>query len=678
MITLNNISELQAYNGSEQAIFVGGYYSLGDGGGNIYYDVGTTEPTNYLKIQTASNRWYTANPAELDLRMFGVFPEPGTPTQDNTDAIRLALEEAKLSKKTLNIAAGNYLLRASTINNVEYIRIAGQGGAVKFYSTTNTANQTGHLLGILGPAEHATTSITSPIDMHDRRLYLANTSGISVGDLCEIASNVLWSYDNRGQWFKGENHIVQAVGSNYIDIEAHAHDNYTVAEVTSVKFFKPAKVFLDNVHFVGKKPVSASISTTGLYVSRVLDSKLTNISATKFSSVGIGLVRAYRTILDYIQVSNLGRDEAVGYGILGSNVSYTKITNIFSKGVRRAVDFSAVIGSGVSRYNSVDGFTVEGGGTDAYDQAFYPDSTIYSAGIGMHGPAEYTDISNGSIANVKNGITVRGGETRISDIKFIGKIETCISATFGSGLVVRDCEVLYNKSTKTPVIDDPSIQPEHFIAFGYEGGGAWDFTNPVTISNIQATGLSKSLISFNNPGIVKRITISDCVVRPRPATGSSFVFMDAPYGAVEIQDSEIFNVSNERLLGSGSVSMYSPNISFASTAPQGDVMQTAGTNWRMTIAPGSTQIIRDGIASDAALISIVSNSTTVQGVFVIRAGSATLSSFGTLGSAIQGSASSAFTGLATNKLGVSLLATGGICLKNTTSAPLELSVTALN
>jgi hypothetical protein len=599
---------------------------------------------------------------------------------DETAGMQSAINAAASEKRELILPGTNYLFGALTIpSTMTAMAIRGErGNRPVIYGTQALADAAGTLLA----ADSYTTlsvTITADILTGQQRITVASTAGLAAGMMIRWTSNSLWYYDNRSQWYKGELHeIGRVIDATTLELDGQTWDTYDISvETVTCVAFTPRRLEMSDLHFKGKTPAS-DVSTVLLSARALARPWFERIKVENATSTGIAVGHCWHANLYDTEALTMGRGSAVGYGVLDQSSVGTHIDYFKSRGCRRGVDFSSLTGttlSAPSRKGRISHFDVSGGGTEAYGgNAFEPGGSVPSFGLGGHGCAEDIVIQNGRINSVGQGITVRGRNTTIAGVKFYGKMNQCIRATYGTGLTVRDCEVDYldfpDKSEDTALAGDsglPLLQPDYFVVFGNNAGASdWIYRGGVNITSVKATGLRLGFVYFNQ---TNEITDFDCrnnTVIARPEAAGTFNFFSAS-GALNVSDSVLGPNTLRRLAGSGTINYVDSNLSIGFRTSDTSFVDLGNGRFRTIIPDDSYTIIRfSTLPSARAIVSLSATSDdTVRGVFQVTGADATLDAFGTIGTNVNGSAVAlAGTTGTDGKFTVHLATTGALYLEN--------------
>lgn len=448
----------------------------------------------------ATPYFFNAPEAPLYGSDFGMFPGDtieSSPVQ--TTPITNALESAKNSGRKLVLSEGYYRMgstRQISLNG-RTIQIEGLSGGAIFTGTQNVANNGGMLLDIGGTNLLATVrTVTRIIRSGDGKVQLSSVSGINPGMFIGITSSVMWYYDARDIWRKGDMHRVTRVieATNEVEIEGAFWDHYDPSvETLTVNVGIPNRHVINNIGVEMPVP-STDVSMSGLSISYGNRSEISNISVKGLTSAGLTISRCMDPVVNSVWCDKIGRSASLGYGVSVQYGEGALLTNINGTNLRRMIDFNGISGSngGPARRGLVDAFKFDGGGTDPYGLPFYPDGGAVSAGVGTHGPSEDITFANGSISNCMQGITVRGLNTTIRGVKFFGPMRTCVYATYGNGLSVFDCEYTKVDYGVPPRQDRPTIGPRAIVELGGEGVtapfGHWNCDLPTVVRGFNTVG----------------------------------------------------------------------------------------------------------------------------------------------------------------------------------------------
>jgi hypothetical protein len=624
----------------------------------------------------------------LNVRDYGVLGNDNELSLvDETAQMQSAINDAAAQKRELWIPGTNYLFGALTVpSTMTSMALRGDPGNRPVMNMTQAlADAGGTFFTVSNPATVSVT-IGANILTGQQKVTLASTAGLSVGMMIRWSSNQLWPYDNRGQWYKGEVHLItRIVSDTVIEIHGETWDAYDIAvETLTAVAWVPSRFEMSGLHLKGKVP-AAAVSTTllsarGLYMPRFEKLKLETSS-----SIGGQLGRCWFGIWYDVEAVGHGRGSSLGYGISDLSCVGTTIDTFISRACRRGVDFnsfSGTTGSAPSRKGRVTHFDCSGGGVEPFGGAeFKPAGAVPSFGVGTHGPSEDMIFENGRISNIGQGVTVRGRNTTIRGIKFNGNMAECIGATYGTGLTVTDCEVDYtdfpDKSADTALTGDTTLQPDYFIRFGNSSGVSdWIYSGATTVFNNKLTGLRLGFITFVQNNDVTDLNVYNNTVSCRPGSADTFSFFHADT-AVNITDSTIGPNVLRRLTGSGAVRYFAPSLVVGNWINSLSVAELGDRQSRVILPNNQFVVIRHKcVPGSSAVVTLVSDRATVRGVFQVSPANLTLTSFGLIGSDVNGSASplNGTTG-SSGKFTLFLSSSGELSLENRMGGNTTVEVT---
>jgi len=427
----------------------------------------------------------------ITLKYFGVNPNSGN---NETAGITAAIDYHLNNGIRLFAQFGEYLFdgiaRIST-NDVNITGI-GVGNGYAIFKSTDTGQRT---LRFESVVDTQSLTLASNASVGESSITVTDASGISEGMLLRISSNVLWPYDNRGVYYRGELHLVESVDANVIKFVDTVRDNYTVAQIDNISAWTPSKLVLQNIAIDqsgGRGPLC--IQTRGY-----IRPQFKNIVTSGSTAAGIWSLQSWETRAEDIYANFIGDGVASGYGMQDRGGVGCVIKGLYTVGCRRSFDAESETGSNsaLARDYKVIGFTVRGGG------AYFPDTEEASYGIGNHGPSQNGLFANGKIYDCKLGINHRGSNLALNNIDIYGKCDFPVDGSFGSGFNIDN--VNYYPSEYPLVNGDMSALtldnlPIAFVRFGRSSttDADFNFDMPVKINNCTAVGIKEAFIYSEN------------------------------------------------------------------------------------------------------------------------------------------------------------------------------------
>lgn len=645
----------------------------------IYSDNGVTEKPNPFTVDDNGNyEFYVDNgrynivqdenlPTQLtlsDVSIFDVvdfFGQTGIPAEsfgifgsssannlvDETSAIQSALESVAESGNTIVFNGGrHYEFGNITLNptGAQSLSISAIGAEPAYFHRIKSV---GDMISFVPNGDEITSvNITANISPNDKRISVDDTSSLEKGMVIQMSSDVEWPYDGRGIWFKGEIWVIdRVIDSTTIEIQGICYDSYDyIAETLTVKAFTPSRFFIENIEFIQYIP-DTDTGVTCLKVDKCIDPLFNRVTVRDSSSQGIVIQKCVNANFNQVGMYNIGRNGSVGYGISVLSSLNTKIDGLYGHACRRPVDFNSMSGtnSSPSREGTVKNFFVSGGGIESFnDTEFYPFGAARHDGIGTHGPSENILFESGIISSVQTGVTVRGRNTRLRNIEFLGDVEECVGFSYGTGLDIQGCSVSANT---VPDRDDlQSGITKTFLRIGGSGGdfGGVDYTLPLSLTSNVCVGLTESFIKFNSTSDAFNVYEYNNTVKPRPATGNTFYYLFAPQGPVNIATSTLMGgVTPDllRLSGNGSIGVDS-NISYGAPQSIDSPVRIADSSWSVRIEDDSVIRIRPSQFLPSSAVKVVISGSNVNeiGEFFIQPNSSTATTSGYLGADVEFSA----------------------------------------
>lgn len=695
-MTFNSQSALESATIDEAVIAMrtGGHTAPGDGG-NADWAVVPSEPTDHdAWTQLADNRYVVISTPKLDLRQFGVFgsDNEGALVDESANITRAMIAAIALNRPLI-VPATNYQFGGINFTDAFNLVIEGaRGEKPVIWGTQALANAAGRMLRFNRTAYDVpagTITLTADIVPGQKRITLSDTSQLAVGMMIEIASNQLWYYDNRGEDTCGEAHeITRIVSGTQVEIWDLTRDFYDVpGDTITVRAYWPDSLEINSLELRMLPPATA-VSTCCLQTDRLFRPRVNDLTVRGATFCGWLNQRSWQGRFTGIRAHNIGSGGAIGYGVSDRASVGSQYIDLRGHSMRRLIDFEGNNGL-VNRDWLVRDFEIFGGGTEYDGSVYYPIGAVPNYGVGMHGPSENGRFQDGIISEVQEGVKIRGRNIEVRNVRFLGRLDTCVDATFGTGLIVEGCSyerVDYPDKVAIADLND-SAQAQNFVKFGIDAStGPWNWGSPVSIKNNTANGLRDSFIWFAGASGTINPTNLDCedntVVINRPAA-TTFEFYKAS-GTVQVGRSKLGpnKVINQ---GLGAFDMYPSGLTIANVSalvsgPESPVEVGHG-EYMFTMTDDSYAVIRDASkqSGDRVVIQISDQNGNVYGHFILLSAAATTVSLGAISASIEASAvGSTFTGTTgtDGKFSVGLT-NGDLFLENRTGASRRLRLRLL-
>ena len=636
-----------------------GHTTAGDLGGFKAARVGS-EPLHDAWVQDAAGVYFVNIEPKLDIRQFGVVGSDNEGALvDESENITKAITAAIALRRPLILPATNYLFGGISFADAFNLAFENMRGEIPvFHGTQALADAAGRLLRFNRTAydvDAGAVYVTANITPGQKKITLSSTSALEVGMMIEIISNQLWYYDPRGVDTCGEMHeISRIVSATEIEVWDFTRDFYDIATDTlTVRAYWPDTLEMEPVELVMPAPAT-SVSTCCLQTDRLFRPRLNGVIFRGATFCGWLNQRSWQGKHTELRCQDIGRAGSVGYGVSDRSSVGSHYDGLRGHAMRRLIDFEGVNGM-VNRDGLVKNFEIFGGGVEFDGAAYFPDGAQPNYGVGMHGPCEGARFIDGIIADVEEGVKVRGRGTEIRGVKFLGKLVSCISAIFGTGLVVENNQYdRYDFPDKVASgsLDD-NAQAQNFIKFGISAGtGDWNWGAPASIKNNVANGLRNSFVWFASSGGTVSVTNLDCqgntVVINRPVA-TNFEFYKAD-GTARIASSKIGpnKVINQ---GGGTYDIYPSSLSIANVSQVGadGVVETGDNEYLFTLPKDTYAVIRDVSkqAGDRVGVLISDQNGNVYGHFILLSATAMMVSLGAISASIVATETgSALTGTA--------------------------------
>lgn len=330
---------------------------------------------------------------------------------DDTQALQTILN----SYNNVYFPSGDYLVK-NTLNITSNASLLGHNARL----ISHTLNA--RILLATGTLKSVNTSVTSDINIYDNQISLTNTTGIEVGDILQIKSNILWYFDNRGELFKGETFEVGHVDhtNKKLTLNIDSSDGYSLQnETIQVMVIKPIKVEIEGISFIN--------GNVGLNQNK--DSVIRNcLIDNPNGTTGVSVNNSVRMTVEKTTIKNCF-NTSTGYGLQDNASTNTKVLNCHFSNNRRGIDFS---GGTPSRFGTVRGCSVEANGYNNSGTHIF----TYSSGFGTHGTAEHITFENNQLQNVREGFVIRGKSCIVQNNKLRGKVSFGVSFSAGEDLIV--------------------------------------------------------------------------------------------------------------------------------------------------------------------------------------------------------------------------------------------------
>lgn len=668
------------------AVRINGNETPADRGGGLFVRAGTTEPEFGPKIQDASGVWFFKRTPPLNVRDFGVKGSDNESTAPNETAAFLeAIKAASALKIPLQMPGTNYLIDGIRQRDPFRLYIEGDPANKPVILCSQAAAD-----GSVYPLDFRrntfeidnTISITEDVKPNQKKVKLSDVSGLSPGMMIQWCSDKLWHYDSRGTQTTGEIHLISRVleATNQIEVDDHTRDFYDISDETlTIRAWWPDELILNSIK-LWMPPPSGENATRGILLDRVLKPQISDVEVRGPTFFGIQNWRSWLATFNNIECENIGQN--TGYGIQERSTYGTRITGLKARSLRRAVDFHSLGGDqqSPSRDWLVQDFIVNGGGTEVDGSEYWPEGSVENYGLGMHGPSEGGVFRDGIISNVREGVTVRGRNTEIRNVRFMGRMLHCIGASFGTGLVVEGCTYeagsYPDKISLTEAMNEEAALA--FVRLGVHADtGFWNYNAPTVITNNTAYGLKNAFLRFDSPNDVRNLTLkrNTCIVRPPAEHEFNFVDVASYISIVHVLRSFLDRGSNDiQNYGDGGANFIRGfgTIRLGDTWTHGldAAVQIGPLAWALRMGDDTVgRIERASPQSDGLIVSVKGTAGVLYGVFALEPNSATLTPIGTLGSAIVGTATpSALTGTAgeDGKFTIGLSAEGDLWMENRT------------
>lgn len=502
------------------------------------------------------------------------FGAVGDGLTNDTVAINNAIAYGIANGKTVFIPGGTYQFNGYTnTSQAITLSIEGEAGNLPRLVKSQASADAGGYMFLLNSTRYSTVSglmLAANIKPNQQTISLTSVAGLSAGMVIQISSNRLWYNGHRSTYYCGEIHKITSVdsGANTIQIEDFTRDTYTVGVDTLViRAWSPNKVSIKNLRIEAPYPATV-VTSVGIALQQCIDSEINNVYFKGFGNCSILDNLGWNCRFVNINVDQDGgmNTTTTGYGIESNGSVGTLVDGLYTKGCRRAFDAGALSGTSLAaicRDWKVQNFNVNGGG------AWFPVTAEISYGVGMHGPSENGVICNGIIHDCSNGITARGRNTIVENVRFSGSFNDAISLhEEGAGLIVRGCVYdNYNYPDKFASLADivAGTGCETFVRLGLTTGGTDGhclFTLPIIIEDNTCKGLTESFISVGqNTRTVTGLRLANNYIEAVPGAAGTFTVYKADFATTNWTNSVIEN--NTVVEINGTTVEYSTNFVLA-------------------------------------------------------------------------------------------------------------------
>lgn len=655
----------------------------------------------------------------LNIQEYGAFgSDDPTALVDETAQITAAINAAITQGRELYIPGAHYQMGQYSRTSPLELFMQGDPVSRPFFhplqSIANASGGAGRLFQFLpgGSAytgnEVGSYSLDGDVGVFQQKIKLNSVSGIQPGMMIQLASNQLWHYDDRGEYYRGEIHLIQKVlaGTNEVQIDDYTRDRYlpSSGHVVTVRVWTPSRFVWNNIAVEYPDPADNTANTRAVVLDRMYQPQFNDCLIKGSTGSGILNSRSWLARYSNLEIQDTGlalsSSNSIGYGVQEASVYGTIFSGTKSRGCRRTVDFDSLTAQTLaapSRDCIFKDFHITGSGIDGTGQEFYPDGTPKAPnyGVGGHGPVENLQIFDGYIADVSQGVNIRSRNTHISRVHFAGELQYCVFGTYGTGLKVTDCN--YMRDDYPDKI--PSSTAEGATFFGYmpfafvrlgisTGTGDWDYESPVVVQGNVAHGLQRGFVEFgvSTVNAIENVIVKNNFALLRVATGSTFRFFNVDGGGeARISRCSLDDGSNTLVnRGPGDAFMFAAAANLAlGNVSQGGIdaaVQVGPREYQCTINDDTAAIIRSASKQgDRIAVQITANGGSFDSHVIVTAGSATLISLGAVGADILGSATTPLTGTTgtDTKFNIGLNSNGNLYLENRTGTARRVRVRIL-
>ncbi|MGA0557716.1 right-handed parallel beta-helix repeat-containing protein [Larkinella sp. VNQ87] len=262
----------------------------------------------------------------------------------------------------------------------------------------------------------------------DKTMVLANTTGLSVGDLILIQSSTDWPIETGTK--KGEYNIVEAISGHTVTLKQPCQDSYTVSEVSAITNFRPARFFLQDIEISVRKTGNRSV--IGLSLANLQSSIINRVTIRNAQYSAMEIDGCYATEVAHCVFEN-ANEEGQGYGIATVGGLLYNVHENRSVGCRKLCDFSSGAIGGPTRLSQAVGNVAIGEGTTNTGKDLFSTDSFC---IATHGGAEGILIQGNTATNCRTGFQLRGKDITLNGNRILGRSKLPISLTSGQNHVV--------------------------------------------------------------------------------------------------------------------------------------------------------------------------------------------------------------------------------------------------
>lgn len=634
---------LRAYTGLVTAFRVRGVSNLFDGGHGVFRvdaaDTTSADDGGTILVDVAGRRWKRVYSDEINLLWFG--PDRAGEA-DSTAIITAAINAAIAAVVRLYVPSGTYVFNGySRTTSLFDLEIVGDASNRPVFQPTQAAVDAG-TVRLFRFEPDATLDVTgfalaATVKPNQRSIVLDTVAGLEVGMLFQISSSEFWYHDPRGEDTKGELHLIESIdaGTKTVRFTDHTRDTYNPGTHTiTLRAFRANRFVVKNLHIKMPKPAGAT-TTIGFQVSQCLEPIFENVKVEGMTAWGALIMKCWKARFANYHAHGLGRANENGYGIQDKGGVGTIVDGLHAWGCRRAVDFHGLSGTNgcVSRDWQVTNFVVNGGG------AHYPDTDVSneSYGLGMHGPTENGTFHHGIISDCLFGINVRSRSITIDGVVFKGTMLAAVSASFGTGLTVRNCTVdRHDYPGKLASFADAVAGSgiADFIRFGVSTGSpeaAWTYDLPTVVEHNTCKGLNESFFRWMSDVNAENLRVSGNTIQATPGAAGTFTGYKAASAAVDVYISKSYIEDLQvNLVGGGTYLPYGSTILLGYRAGVADrAISTGPKSYTVRINDDDVAVLRNVVAPGGRIVAGVGADSAGSGLFKLTPANATITNIGT-------------------------------------------------
>lgn len=360
-------------------IRIEGYSDAGDGGGALYENVASSEPSHGGKFSitladTVTTVWYELQTSVVRPEMFGAFP--GVEAQTELQAM------LDFGATEVYLPAGEWRSDGNLTRDTD-IHLYGPG--VLDFSNASSAQLL--IQGSITAVDDLSTNVTK----HARTLTWTTIPGSIVpGSIVVLWNPTDYSFGGRRDTYRdGGMFKVHSISSNTARTYEMATDAYTAANM-NVYLMSPVRVRIEGI---SARPCSTA-ELAPIHLQYCADVSVRDVKTLQGGTYGgVRFDRCYNVVGDCTTVENNSPHVNNEYGFIIGNSQHVKITGSAAFATRHAITLGGTDGDATvpSRYVTISGMSIWNS----------PDTAIGAADI--HGNSDYVTYENCVMAGFSGG-----------------------------------------------------------------------------------------------------------------------------------------------------------------------------------------------------------------------------------------------------------------------------------